>query len=329
MKNILAIFLMFITSSCFAQTKFGVLVNGPLPLDTKIKVARELGVTYVRDAVIMQNWKGDDPRADRYLAAGFKLILNVNWGPAGNKGSIPFPKDTNTYKEILSQILDKYHPELVVVENEEIIKKYHSGPIEDYINELTAAVGVAHSKGLKVTNGGLTNRDLALLVYNHFKDQGSRKDADDFARRCIKPGLLQPDNAEANQMVSDAQKLVNAYRTLPLDYVNIHIYEPIKNMTGGIDESAQNITPGAITAIIRYIETVTGKKTITNESGTRTSSPAVVTQMLQAFVDAKMDYIVWFSGDATGGAIALQDEQGELRPNGEAFRKFVAEQTGK
>lgn len=309
-----------------AQTKFGVLVNGRMPVDSKINVAKSLAVNYVRDAVILQNWNGSDASTDKYLASGFKILLNVNWGQVqragGEKIPVPFPTDTNAYKKILGEVLDKYKPEVVVVENEETIKKYHSGPIEDYINELTAAIGVAHSRGLKVTNGGLTNRELGLLVYNDYLQRGMKKEADDFAARCVKQGLGKGENAAAD-MLDKAKKLIDAYKRLPLDYVNIHIYEPIKNVNGGTDESVQQITPRAIEEIIDYMSRVTGKKIISNESGERTSSPAVVTQMLSAFSNANVDYLVWFSGDGEGGSIALQNEDGSLRANGNSFKEFI------
>ena len=310
-----------------AQTKFGVLVNGRMSLNTKVNIARQLGVIYIRDAVTMQAWKGFDESTDKYLAAGFKIILNINWGqvqqPNGTRSPVPYPTDTIEYKKILNQMLDKYQPELVVIENEETVKKYHNGPIEDYINELAAAINVAHGRGLKITNGGITNRELVLLVYNDYLEKGMKKEANDFAGRCLKTSLLKGQNEEAKNILDKAKKLIDVYKKLPLDYVNIHIYEPIKNEEGGTDESVTQITPNAIQEMISYVERATGKKVISNESGERTSSPQVVTQMLNEFAKAKLDYLVWFSGDGEGGSRALQNPDGSLRENGEAFRSFT------
>lgn len=328
MKRLVIFFPVFLAAVVHAQTKFGVLVNGKMNLNTKINITKDLGVSYVRTAVLMQNWKGYDDRCDKQIAARLKMIMNVNWGPAGERFTIPFPTDTVEYKKLLNQILDKYKPEVVVVENEETIKKYHSGPIEDYINELTAAITVAHSKGLKITNGGLTNRELALLVYNDYVERGMKKEAQDFAKKCIKPSLLQ-NNPDVEQLMSNTRKLIEAYKRLPLDYVNIHIYEPIKNVVIGTDERVKEITPGAIQEIINYVSRTTGKKVMSNESGQRTSSPDVTTQMLREFAKAKIDYLIWFSGDGIGGAKALQNEDGSLRPSGEAFKNFMKEYNGK
>jgi hypothetical protein len=308
-----------------AQPKFGVLVNGKMNLNTKVSVAKDLGVSYIRDAVVLQNWEGDDESTDKFLNAGFKIILNVNWGQVakgqGMREPVPFPTDTVEYKKILDKVLDKYKPEVVVVENEETTKNYHTGPIEDYINELAAATTVAHSKGLKITNGGITNRDLVLLVYYDYIERKMQREADDFANRCVKPQLLR--NPETPDIVAKAKKLIQAYKNIPLDYINIHLYEPVKNVAGGTDESVRTITPGAQKEIISYIERITGKRAMSNETGTRTSSPEVVTAVLQQLLQTDMAYVIWFSGDGEGGSVALQNDDGSLRPNGVAFKNFM------
>jgi len=328
------VLLFFISSIVIkAQTKFGVLVNGKMNINTKIEVAKSLNVSYIRDAIIMQNWDGHDQSCDRYIAAGFKIILNVNWGHVqkenGIKSPVPYPTDTMEYKKIMNEILSKYSPELVVIENEETIKNYHTGPIENYINELSAAITVAHSKGLKITNGGLTNRELALFVYNDYLQKGMKNEANDFANRCVKPALLRAGNPDIEKLVSDSKKLIEAYKRLPLDYVNIHIYEPVKNMVLGTDERAKQITPHSIQEIIQYIERVTGKKVVSNEVGERSHSPELVAQMMDEFTKANMEYCIWFSGDGEGGSVALQNEDGSLRPNGMVFKNFIEEHKNK
>jgi len=326
MKKFLTL-LFVIPATVIAQPKFGVLVNGEMNLNTKVNVAKELGVSYIRDAVVLQKWNGNDESTERFINAGFKIILNVNQGRVlkeeGRRKPVPFPADTVAYKKILDKVLDKYKPEVVVIENEETTKNYHSGPIEDYINELRAAITVAHSKGLKITNGGITNRDLVLLVYYDYLERKMSREAEDFARRCVKSSLLK--NPEATNIVEKAKKLIEAYKRLPLDYVNIHLYEPVKNIAGGTDESVKTITPGAQKEMINYIERATGKKVMSNETGTRTSSPEVVSGVLHELSQTDIAYVIWFSGDGEGGSVALQNDDGSLRPNGAAFKKFMAE----
>ncbi|HEY6974733.1 MAG TPA: hypothetical protein VH396_00505, partial [Chitinophagaceae bacterium] len=317
MKKFIALLLLAIPAALNAQTKFGVLVHGRMNVNKKIDIAKDLGVSYVRDAIVMQVWSGRDEDYEKYINAGLKVILNVNWGQVqstkGEKTPVPFPKDTAKYKKILSDILDKYQPEVVVIENEELNRRYHSGPIEDYINELTAAINVVHSKGLKVTNAGLTGRGLCLLVYNDYIKRGMQKEANDFARRCMKPAWFKEkrnnikddeDNEEGE--TSKLDKLIEAYKKLPLDYVNFHLYEPIKNIGGGTKDDVKQITPNAVKEITDYLSRATGKKVMSNECGERSSSPELVPQMLQEFAKYNMEYVVWFSGDGEAGGKALQ-----------------------
>ena len=131
-----------------AQTQFGSLVSFPDSINSSgniIDVANQLGVKYIRYSLVVQGWDGTSTRYDQFTTGGLKVILNVNWGnPAVMP--IPFPTDTIAYKNQLSSILDIHHAEVVVIENEELTAQYHSGPISDYINELTAAIGVCHLK---------------------------------------------------------------------------------------------------------------------------------------------------------------------------------------
>jgi hypothetical protein len=62
---------------------------------------------------------------------------------------------------------------------------------------------------------------------------------------------------------------------------------------------------------------------MSNETGTRTSSPDVATGVLEQLSQTDMAYVIWFSGDGEGGSVALQNEDGSLRPNGIAFRNFM------
>src|SRR5690349_17257853 len=144
MKKILLACISLLALHCsMAQNPFGVLVNasgGPVNIQQKIAIAKDLGVPYVRNAIIMDTWSGSDKAYEAYEKAGFKIICNVNYGrvqKGGQRGSVPFPTDMTAYKKTLHAILDKYKPEVVVIENEELIPKYHSGSMQDYITELT------------------------------------------------------------------------------------------------------------------------------------------------------------------------------------------------
>jgi hypothetical protein len=312
------------------QSCLGVMVHpGPKNIDvtTRINVARKLGVKYIRTSIVIEEWDGRDEKYESYLNAGFKVLLNIDWGKA-KKGDepVPFPTDLDSYKKSLEKILEKYRPEVVVIENEEMTAHYHSGSVQDYINELGAAIEVVHSKGLKVTNGGLGNRQLELLVYRDYVKRGMRAQADDFGERTMGDAMLKAaqnpgSNPEMEQIVTKAQILMKAYHDLNLDYVNIHIYEPMKPKK----ENADSSTPNALKEIADYLVRTTGKPLMANEIGQRNPSTSLIPSMLQAFLSNQFKYIIWFSGDGNEGAVALNNPDGSLRSNGEVFKKFIAD----
>ena len=323
-------------TATFGLTKFGILVNpsgGRLNTATKIKVAKALGLKYVRNAVIMEDWTGADGAYEEYVNAGLKVILNINAGHvqqdgSGTKTPFPFPTDTVEYKKKLGKMLDKYRPELVVIENEETTKHYHSGTPEDYITELTAAIGVAHSKGIKVTNGGIA-KGLDMALYRDFISRGMRKEAEELASQTmderVMKGVKNPgSNPAIEQTIRDVNTYLQAYKKLPLDYVNVHLYDHTP------DGNPAAIAKG-IKEIAEFVTRVTGKPIMTNECGQKNSSPETVKSMMNAFIQSNYKYAIWFSGDnpKEGGAVGLNNADGSLRANGLAFKDFMKSYSNK
>jgi hypothetical protein len=238
----------------------------------------------------------------------------------------------NAYAKSLNSILDKYKPEVVVIENEEDNPNYHSGDADDYINELKTAIQVAHSKGLKVTNGGITFREVCLIVYDDMVQQGKKQEAIAFAKKVFPPAVLRRlDNASmpaVKRQLDFGRKIIAAYKTLDLDYVNFHWYEPIKSRgQQGTDAGDTTVDPKIFDFIANYLQTKTGKPILTNEFGVFNTSPSLTLGLLKAVRSAGLRYAIFYSADGgTGRAVALQNGLGELRSNGEAFKDFVKSQ---
>ena len=329
--------LLFLTAApCFAQTVYGVL---PAKLDRKtdaISVAKELDVPVLRLHMVMQQWNGTWPPFDKARAAGLQIAANVNDGsPAtwAGKAPVPFPTDLAAYRKTLDDILTKYPPALLAVENEEDNKGYHSGPIEDYIAELAAATEVAHAHGIKVTNGGITSTPVRLLVWDDYMSRGLTREAQDYADRALPAHIAQAlatGSADHNKRFAETlameKKLIAAYRSIPIDYVNFHWYEPVRSRGG--KQGVGDDTPFDMRALgetIAYLKRATGKPVLSNEIGQLNASAALTAAMLDAATRAGLSYVIWYSGDGgTGKAVALQNADGTLRPTGEAFRDFVA-----
>jgi hypothetical protein len=326
--------------SSVAKTHFGVMVakteGNLIPPSQQVKVAKALGVNYIRARIDVESWGGSNEAYDTYAAAGLKVLLNINSGiprtATGDHKPIPFPTDMSAYSKSLNSILDKYKPEVVVIENEEDNPNYHSGDADDYINELKTGIQVAHAKGLKVTNGGITFREVCLIVYDDMAQHGQKQKADEFAQKVFPPALLQRMNNPSNPIVKKqlefGRKIIAAYKTLDLDYINFHWYEPVKSrgaQSVGINDTT--VDPKVFEFVANYLKTTTGKPILTNEFGVFNTSPSLVKGLLQAARNADLRYAIFYSADGgTGRAVALQNASGELRSNGAAFRDFVKQQ---
>jgi hypothetical protein len=257
---------------------FGVMVKGGT-IDEKISVANKLEVGYLRSTIVLTRFKGKDVGMDKYLNKGLKVILNLNYAVSG----APFPTDMVTYRKLLGIVLDKYKPEVAVIENEPTTKLFHTGPIEDYITELAAAIEVCHSKGVKVTDGGIHPPYIKMIM----------------------------DGKRLRGNAIDVKKLIAAYTTLNLDYVNIH--------THGDGDSYPE---GQLEKVADYLRTTTGKPVMSNEFSVHSTSTSLITSMVNAFKGGKYKYVIAFSGDSPSGAEPLHKGTA-LLPNGITYRDDI------
>lgn len=117
------------------------------------------GISLVR-ASVMYSTNTSSKTVDTYLNDGYDVMINFNYQPTPTPK--PWPRDTvmirkkaeaffSYYKKWRSQI------PVVVCENEWDYSGYHTGPIQDYLNELRIVVQVGHKYGFKVTDAGITD----------------------------------------------------------------------------------------------------------------------------------------------------------------------------
>jgi hypothetical protein len=261
---------------------------------------------------------------------GMKVVLDVHNDPQPNANghNVSHPPDTPeevaTFRQQVANALDGMPPpRLVQVENEENSTSFFQGQMSDYMNELNATVEVAHARKIKVTNGGITSSPLALLTWQDFKDRGLDAAADDFAVRVFsdQPRILQDLRtepfaglrSESLQAAWDrAKQLIPMFRQSAMDYVNFHWYE----------DNSQALREAA-----EYLARATGKPIVTTEIGQHNTNPDVVTGHLTTLVERlDLRLALWFDADGIP-AMGLHDQPGQLRPNGEAFKSFVASHT--
>lgn len=307
-------------------SKFGVLPNG-LNGDDKITVAQKLGLGYARDAVVLTDFDGKAPMLNKWQENGYKVLVNVNYDQQdhfsnGDKKPRPFPTDMDQYKRLLKNFLDKYSPEVAVIENEPFNDNHYKGPIDDYFTELSTAIDVCHNRGIKVADGGLNPQRVRILVYQHYVNQGKQSKADDFAKRALTDQDLRIANgdasADAENKLDETRKMVKKYKHLNLDYVNIHWYEPIK------DDIDQTVTSdGVLQEVADYLRDQTGHPVITNEFGQNNHHPSLVSSQVDAFRSANFKYAIDWSGHGASGAVPLTNGT-DLKPNGKSYRDRVA-----
>ena len=274
-------------------------------------MAKTLGAVYFRPvSVFLDQWNGTWPECDIALNAGLQLVLTVR-----NSGRLPTapPSDLAAYQRTLGQVLDKYRPVVLAVENEENSALFYTGAPEEYAAELKAACQVAHQKGIPCTNGGLVSTLVALLVYDHYLETGQSATAQDFASRAFTPELQRELNSpQVQDQISKGKALLSAYRAAGVDYVNFHWY--IAD-TRALEEA------------VAYLKAQTDLPVITHEVGQWTDDPNQTTAVMGKIVELGLPIAVWFGLDGPK-ARGLVNLDGSLRPTGQAFKRFIEERFG-
>lgn len=316
------------------NTKFGALVNGSMDTAAKIGILDSLGnLTYTRDAVMLFDYPqpGSHKSVDDLVAAGKKVLLNLVWQKSPS-GPVPFPTDMVDYASRVTQALDDISlPEVSVIENEEINDNHHSGPLSDYVIMLETATPIVHAKGGKVANGGIYGAGLHILVFRYLKATYSQTTADGYGVILTHAQYLAANNPGSNAVLEarkdDVLTVLNGIISAGADYVNVHGYEDFNNNHNTSQQAALiAATPNIWKYIKEYCEAYTGKPCITNETGVRNNiQPLLITSVLIEFDQLSMEYVLWFDGIGTLGAVPLNDQffPYKLQPNGVAFKNYI------
>ncbi|HEY6975279.1 MAG TPA: hypothetical protein VH396_03255 [Chitinophagaceae bacterium] len=270
-------------------TQFGAAVQGST--NAKVTLYNKFGVKYVRSIVELKNFKGNMSAEKSLSQKGFKVVLNINWanpsGSGDHRKAVPFPTDMAQYKQQLTKLFNTYKPEIAVIENEPTTDIFHSGPIEHYINELKTAVSVCNQFNVKVADG-------AIHV----------------------PYIEQIMNGKAGSgKALEVKKLIAAYKTLNLDYVNIHTYGP----TGKDPDVYQ---PGLLKKVADYLRKQTGKPVMSNEWTVHNSSSGLIKSMVSGFKEADFKIAIVRSAPSNSGAVSL-NRGTNLLPNGVTYANLI------
>lgn len=278
---------------------------------------------------MVDQWTGLCAQCDLAVQIGLKLILTIR-ANGGRQIPSTAPSDIAAYQKTVGDILDKYHPNVLVVENEENSANFYSSTPEQYGVELSAACQVAHNQGIKCANGGMVSDDVALLVWDSYFDHAGSAQACDFAKRALTANQAQrvcglktlgqlP--AQMQATLTKDKAFLQVYKTSHADYMNFHWYIADANALG---EAAS------------FLQTAVGLPLMTNEMGQQDHDPATVTNLLAEALALKMPYVIWFSISPTEKVlnnpdkslipVPLDDPDSTLLPSGEAFKAFVQSQ---
>ncbi|MEP6846185.1 MAG: hypothetical protein ABI861_09280 [Panacibacter sp.] len=275
-----------------STTNFGALISGNTKIDDEIKVLQKIGVNYVRYAIFLKTFSGQDKGYEKWVNAGFKVILNINYDQVsvtGKKVPVPFPTNMRSYRRLLEKVLDKYHPEVAVIENEPCTDAFHSGPIEDYITELKTAVDVCNQRNINVADGGIH------VGYVDFVMNGTAKDGNPL----------------------ETKKLIEAYKTIDLTYVNTHAKAPFDKFGN------QNVYPyGQLEGYADFLRTQTGKPVMCNEYNQHNSSTTLMTGSVGGFTNGNYIYVIARSGSGSQDGASLNNGT-SLTPLGIAYRDAI------
>ncbi len=293
------------------------------PKSTSVPVSviasiKESSVTYLRPGdVWVDEWIKTGGKCDECFKlrnAGIATILKPrNSGKANPKciaASQP-PKDLGAYQKAVGDILEKYRPAMIAIENEEDGGIYYSNAPDapkEYAKQLSVACEEAQKRNMRCTNGGLTQESAVILTWFQYVSLGQNAKACDYAKRALAKG----DAAAAEKYckvksskelpekfrkpVEKARTMVQTYRHSPIDYVNLH-------WSGG------NVS--AFKETVDFLRLATSKPVISNELSWGENGKAEDgTALMNAVKEKGMAYAVWHPTQ---------------RPNNKAIKSFLKE----
>ncbi|HVX25356.1 MAG TPA: hypothetical protein VHB70_03385 [Parafilimonas sp.] len=314
-----------------------------LSFEKKLELASYYGVKYIRMSITHDAWvasNGSKNFIDNFQTAcneGFSVLLNVNYNAPSLHGAQNFAS-TAEYGNFLTSVLNSISardpnlkPALVVVENEEANPVYYinntTSTVDSYVNLLKTAIAICAPRSIKVTNGGITSYLLTLATWDWLRTKYGSSAANTWASNVMAPNFYSTINSTlmANY-ITLAKYTINKYSSLPLSYVNIHWYEPLKasqfaaNRLGNPYFSAYSIdstqiTAGALDSCVSYLNASFNHiSVITNETGQLSKSNRLTSSILRKYINyqatsANFPIVSWYDGDGGGvnNAIALHN----------------------
>lgn len=236
--------------------------------EQQIEVLKMLGVKIARPtSIALSTYAGKAGRLTDFKDSAIFNIVNVNW--QNSTTTIPFCTDLVKYRSYFAKFLNDfgYACGIIVIENEPTNQRYYSGTMQQNLALLRIAVeevrkyNATTGSNIKITDGCVHVETVLPLV--------------------------KPTAGRIPKGTPLADELLRAYRTIDLDFVNIH-HRVIEN----------TIVPGNIKLVADYIRSQTGHPIMSNEWHTEGCNGATVAHLVEEWKLADAVYsVIWGGGD--------------------------------
>jgi len=332
MKRVFVLLLVLVGTAIAQSNDLGVMLGtiGGSP-QRRVEIAKQLSASWYRpEPVLLGSEHASCEDCEAARAGGLKLVLVVRNATALNKASLPL-SDPVAYQQKLRAALDRYKPEIVVVENEPEDKDAFAGSPDEYATELKAACEVTHAANIKCTDGGLASPDLAGVVIDELWKTDKLQAADfGIATEIVRaknPGttisVLGRTMGGQVSMQQTVEKATAGYlekhradidrsRAFLLagasagpDYANFHWYE---------------LKPEEVTTVLDVLGRLNKRAQMTDEIGQMEERPFETGDKIKILLDAGVRPIIWAGIDGKD-KVGLVDKKGDLRPTGRAFQQ--------
>jgi hypothetical protein len=289
------------------------------------QAAVEIGASSARLAEIVSTWDGDlCVTCDDYRRHGLDIVLTVtaqpqrpnteadrrNGGPA--KLGSRLPADLAGYKRTLGEIIEARRPAIIAVENEPDGRMFWDDTPEHYLKLLSAACEVAHAKGIKCTDGGLTSATVQIMRYQHYVDSGQPTRAESYRSRLLRYWTVPGDSRERRARAEEGWSYLRNFKAAGADYANFHWYEHDRSL---------------YREAIPYLAREARLPLMSNETGQLDELGSTTSAIMMEALHQKVRPVVWFSMDWAGRvspARSLLNPDGTLRDSGRAYHAITS-----
>jgi hypothetical protein len=291
----------------------------------------------IRSLVAFNSWNGvNSPITEQYLTANRQVVLNVH----------DFSQDgTHSYDEInlgnwqahvttLVNSISKPDDVVLASFNEEANRNYSvinvPEDMEKYVQATSILARTAYTRGIKVSNGGITTNSLVFTTYRYLSDIHSI-DTVDFLHYCVPAnwwnGLKNRNNSAVEEVIANTQYLLARYDTIPatyLPYISAHLYFPLAKRMTDTSTTWNNTYTGVaqIAAMLNYY--VSGRELITNESGFLVENADLTSNVLHDLHASNFKHVIyWNSPTAVDEVLPLATDPLTPTSHGHSYKSVL------